>query len=316
MPNNFGTTSTGILAQQGLSLAYLSFLLSIFATDADQLSPNLPDAGKDETIKIKIPTIPAVGNFPSAAQDAGTTEISLTLSFLRDIRIALTQGDINACNTVGTNVASRLMVGRRAKDMAAAIGEDVVSALLAVFTAANGYDLLTAAPQADHDYDYLVDVNAELSAAARRCPQSGRWGLINLATWSNLLKDDRVLRTHRELSGDDPAATQLLRGCAGFDTIRPVPQLATANGTANITGIYGNRSAAVHASRLLRNPSDVFPNAPKNANVEAIIDPQSGQRMWNIEAVDNKAFTAEMIAVILYGVAKGVTQHAVIGRKS
>lgn len=314
MANALGTTSTGLLASRAIELALNSPVLSAFALDAEQFSPNLPAMAKGETLKIKVPALPTVGDFGDAATDMGTAEVSVALSNHKQVYHEVTTAELQALSRVTMNEREALVIDVRARNMAKSLRRKVASDLIALITAANGYTALTEVAIADQDYDYFIDVAATLDADARNCPDEGRWAMVSAELWAVLMKDSRVNKALKG-SGADPTETGIIPDVAGFTVIK-CPFLATANATTRITSLFGVPSCAAWGSRHPADPSSLFPSAPKNSLNEPMVDALTGLRFLNQEIVDSASLKAAMRVSVLYGVAKAITNHALIGAKT
>lgn len=313
MANTLGTTSTGLLAARAIQIAVTSPLLSAFAFDYEQYAPNLPSAGKGETIKAKIPSVPSVSDFGSAAADTGTTEVTITLDQWKQV-----QHDITAAELVAVSQASAgsteaaLLLNARAQLMAGSLMRNIASTILGKVTTANGYTALTAAAAGDMDFDYLVDASGTLDAATRYTPDAGRFVVVNTDMFATLLKDPRVNQQYKATLANDPIKTGVIEDVAGFRVIK-CPFLNTANTHTKLTCIFGSGDAVGWGSRHPADPTGLFAGAPTDSVNEAMVDPATGVRFLNQEWVSTKALTAGMRVSVLYGAGIGNVQHALLG---
>lgn len=314
MANALGTTYTGRLAARAIQLAMISPLLRAFAIDFEQLDPGLPNTAVGESIKIKIPGIPTVGDFGDAATDLATTEVSVLLNQHKQVQHDLTKAEMQALSLDQGDPGALLVIDARARLMGQALTRKVASDLLALITTGNGYDALADVNVGDMDFDYFVDAGATLDEDDRYCPDMGRWAMVSRTVWANLLKDARVNKTNKD-AGFDPTVTGIIPDVAGFQVIK-CPFLNTANATADLEVIFGAPSAVGWGSRHPLDPTVLFPDAPRNSNNEAMVDAETGLRFLNQEFVDSKALTAGMRLSVLYGKAKAVVEHAILGIKA
>lgn len=290
--NSLGTLSTALILTEALSQAVkLRPALSRVTTDWSAQPAKLGDV-----VRSRIIGAATVNDFGTAAADRTDTDASVTLSAFKEVRFKFTAAEISATN--------RNFVAESAAPMAEAIADyfmDVLSALWASTTYTNTTTVATAA----FAYTTLTSINEQLSADSRAVPKTGRFGIVNSAVYRSLLEDPLCNRTQK-CGGEDPIATGRLAGIAGFEEIFEHPGLPTTN---NTNGWFGQKSSTALVVRPPRDPRDLMPNVPVNANMGVISipdanDPTSpGLSVMAVEVIDPSLLTAEVIISFLAGAA-------------
>lgn len=285
MANTLGTLASGVILTRALELVFTKrpILNSI------SLDLSLEEAKLNQTVRSRIFSVPAVANFPAAAQDKTDTDVSVTINQAKQIRHTFTNAELSSTD--------RNLVEESAEPIAVAIANHMVDALAALWTSGNFTNATTEAV-VDTDYETLTVLRQALTG--RGAPDS-RFAAVSAAVYKELLNDPLCNRAAKQ-SGTDPIADGRLQNIAGFSEIFEYPDIPTAG---NLTGFAGSKDSLVLATRLPADPSKVLPNATVPGSIGVITEPKTGLSVMVAEWIDMAALSADIMVVWQYGVAKG-----------
>lgn len=291
MPNSLGTLSSGLILTRALELVFTKRpILNRISLDLSDESAKL-----NSTVTSRIHSIPAVGNFPSAATAKTDTDVPVLINQAKQVRHTFTNAELSSTD--------RNFVDESAEPIAVAIGNHMVDALAALWTLTN-FPLAQETVEAVNDCDYQTLTKLREALGGRGAPDD-RFAAVSGPVYTALLNDPLCNRAAKD-SGDDPIADGRLRNIAGFRDIFEYPAIPTAN---NMIGFAGAKDSVVLATRLPANPADVLPNAAVPGSIGVITEPKTGLSIMAVEWIDMATLSADIMVVWHYGVAKGQTTN-------
>lgn len=285
MANTLGTLSSGVILTRALELVFTKRpILNRISLDLSDESAKL-----GSTVKSRIHSVPAVGDFPSAATAKTDTDVPVTISNAKQIRHTFTNAELSSTD--------RDLVAESAQPLAVAIANHMVDALAALWVPAN-FTNETVEAVVDSDYETLTVLRQALTG--RGAPDE-RFAAVSGPVYKELLNDPLCNRAQKQ-GGADPIADGRLMNIAGFAEIFEYPGIPA---TSNLIGFAGSKDSAVLATRLPADPSKVLPNATVPGSIGVITEPKTGLSVMVAEWIDMAALSADIMVVWQYGVAKG-----------
>jgi hypothetical protein len=287
MANSLGTLSSGVVLARALELVFTKRPI------LNQISLDLStdEAKLNSTVKSRIHSVPAVGDFPSAATAKTDTDVAVTIDKAKQVRHTFTNAELSSTD--------RNLVQEAAEPVAVAIANHMVDALAALWVKTNFPNERVQAV-ADTDYETLTGLRGDLTG--RGAPDE-RFVAVNGPVYTNLLNDPLCNRAAKQ-NGADPIADGRLQNIAGFREIFEYPALPDGP-SDNVIGFAGSKDSLVIATRLPADPSKVLPNAAVPGSIGVITEPRTGLSIMVAEWINMADLSAEIMAVWLYGAAKG-----------
>jgi hypothetical protein len=290
-------TTTEILADTLDAFRTFVPMISAFSTDFSNARSK-----KGEQIMAHVSTLPSVQDWDANSgmelnqveADALITDVPVTLNQFKHVPVrvkALTQ------------LASRKDLYLEAiRNIAYVLGKYVVDYVLSLVTAANVTNQKIASTL-NTSMDTLELLRTTLNT--QKAASVGRFGLISSACGGAIQADPRASNSqyYGQLNGGN--AYRHYVNMAGFSNIWEYPDFP-ANGI-NLSGFFGDRRAAVIASRLPSDIEDLADEAgvPKIANFETLTDDQSGLSMMAIAYQKQGTFDIWLTIALLFGASVG-----------
>lgn len=281
-------------------------MISAMATDFSSDEARLGD-----TIRGRVTTVPTAANYDGTDGYKTNTEAN---SLTEDVDIVLNQHKhvpvkIDYINQISTK---RNLYNEVVGQMAYQLGKTMTDFVLSKVTQANFTHEITGA-SSNGDLDLLEKANLVLNKNG--ASPSGRYGIVDSATFSSLITDDRIASGdyHGQRRGGN--AYGIINNVGGFEQIFEYPDLPAGTDTAEadasrdalVQGFFADRTALVVAARV---PTDMDKVAsalgvPSIAKTEVVSDPDTGLSFMNITYQDPHTFDMYTTTTVIYGAYAG-----------
>lgn len=284
MPNVLGALTSNLIVQEALDLVFTKRpILKSFSLD---LSAN--EEVFNQTVTTRVYNIPAVNNFATGAVDTNYTDVPVTINQFKEVHYAFTPQELS-----GTN---RRLQDEAAEAMAVAIGNHLVDAVAANWTAAN-FPTNTVVASGWNYTNTLVPLRGVLTG--RGVKDSGRFLVTNTAVYNSLLTDTLIVGNQNNSNDGGAIMSGYIPQVTGFGSIQEYPAIPTAGSQV---GFAGTPDTAIVCMRLPVTPTELgvaYPGQYENLTAENGISVAVNR--W-INPVNN-ALNVRLL--LMYGTAKG-----------
>lgn len=285
--NTLGTVANALVSQRILELVTVKrpYIKGVVTDFSDEV------VAKGDTVKTRYVTdlTSSVQNFGTSAQSATTTDVTVTLDAHKEIYLSFT----------GTEVAStrRDLIGEQAEAMAAALGNNMVDALLALVTEANFGTSNQSTQASGWDFSTITAICKGMNNVG--IPDVGRFAWVTEDVAEALVNDQTLLEyVDKSVTR---SAFSAWTNVKGFTNIWEVPTMPQTN---NIVGFFGSRSSLIVSARIPRTGADVL-NVAYDGTLTTVTDPVSGFSVLRNEWIEPSTLAANARLITLYGVDVG-----------
>lgn len=256
----------------------------------------------NDVITAHVAGLPGIESYDSStgyeanADEASTliTDVPVTLDRLRHVPVKVDYLD---------QLSSKKDLFKEAiSNQAFVLGKSVVDYVLSLVLAANFTYSKTAPAPTKQDIDSIcgtLNTNGN--------PPIGRNGIVNTLAYNSLESDARIASKDYKGQMRGNSGYGQIQNVSGFDNIWEYPDLPT--NSENLNGFFGTKNAAVIASRVPQDPTQLATSMgiPAIANFATITDPDSGLTFFGIQWMKAGLFDVYVTVALLYG-AKAGTQ--------
>ncbi len=273
--NSLGTLSGELITQRSLSLLKRTYP-ALFAISTDFSSEN---AAFNQTVKTRLRTIPAVTPYHPvtgyATSDATTTDVPIVIDAHNAVQITF-----NANELASTN---RDLFGEQVEGAHAAIGGDLMDAILALLTAANfpSPANTTTVTLANFARASMTGIGKKMTD--RLVPRAGRFAMLNTAYYEKLGQDSSIVSLATYQQSRIITENELPR-VAKFQPYE-VEAFPT---TGNLTGFAGAPDALAIATRVPNDYTKVMPDADGGGTVQTVVNPDTGISAMLVRFVNHR----------------------------
>jgi hypothetical protein len=280
--NTLGTVVSGIVTQRTLQLMFTRWpILRAITTDFSD-----EPAKVNEVITTRTIGLPTVQNLGGTISNAGVTDVTVTLSLLKEAAFQFA-----ATEWGGT---TRNLVNEHAQAMSVSLGRYLTDTLSALW--GDTYTAETVKATAAVDYSTICSIVSAMNGAG--VPDGGRFGVVSSAV-AAALREDEIVMDHFDRNTASGYAHWV--NLEGFTDIWEYPAFP---GTNNTTGFFASKSACVAACRLLADPGTLL-GFGYPGTLQAVTEPESGLSVLANNYVDANTLALTTRLILLGGVGVG-----------
>jgi len=292
MPNVSGTLAGSLILQRALALVFTTRpVLRSMALDFRDLDSGSSESKWNQTVISRTRGIPAVNDFGTGAVDTADLDVPVTINRFKEVRYSFTPVQYSATD--------RDLIDEHAEPMAVALGNHIIDAVAANWTAAN-FTRPATVKAAGWDYEHLTSVRQTLIEAG--VPEGfQKFYVGNASVYRAFLNDTLIVAGLNNPANGLAIQNGRLPVVAGFG-IQEYPSLPAAG---NLVGFAGTPDSVVYASRVPKSPEEVLPGAKFPGLLSVITEPRTGFSVMVNQWIDAETLNANTRLVWMYGTAVG-----------
>ena len=308
MANSLGALNGALILQEALSLTFQKRpLLKMISKGFTELDGSVQNAQLGQSVTSRIKAVQTVNAFGTGAGDITTTDVTVSLSAMKEIHIAITPAQYNATN--------RDLIAEAAEPIAVALGSHIVDSVSNLWSVAN-YGAGVSVAAAAWTYAGLI-LPIRKAMAAAGVSDANRFAVLNSDVYGALLADPLIVAALNNPANANAIAEGRLPKVAGIQLEEYASLGTNAPGatTDKRIGFAGNPESTVFVARAPKAPSEVgaasFPGT-----IDFIQDPTTGFRVMVNQWIDPSTLVFNNRLVWLQGFAVGNAAQGMLVRNT
>lgn len=300
MANSLGTLSGALILQEALDLTFAKRpALGLISKGFRELDGSVDNALMGQNVVTRIKSLQAVNNFGTGAGNVTDTDVTVTLSNMKEIHVAFTAAQINSTN--------RDLIREVAEPIAVTLGNYIIDSVATLWNTTNfSKHVSTTYTRAGLTLPLaqLMDGTSDANAI----PQENRFAVLNGTPYYGLLNDPLIVAAFNNPANLEAIRTGKLPEVDGI-MLDKYPTL----GAASISryGFAGTPDSTVYAARAPKNPTEIIANLTF-PGIFDYVEAQNGFRVAVQQWIDPQTLAVNNRLVWLDGYAVGNPNNGVV----
>ena len=301
MANSLGTLSGALILQEALNLTFAKRpALSLISKGFRELDGSVNNAVMGQSVVTRVKGLQAVNAFGTGAGNVTDTDVTVTLSNMKEIHVAFTASQINSTN--------RDLIREVAEPIAVTLGNSIVDSGATLWNSTNFSKKQISTTYTRAGLTLPLAQLMDGTTDANAIPQENRFAVFSGTPYYGLLADPIIVAALNNPANLEAIKTGKLPEVDGI-AIDKYPTLGAAS--INRYGFAGTPDSTVYASRAPKNPADIAANLPF-PGVFDYVEADNGFRVAVQQWIDPSTLTVNNRLVWIDGYAVGNPNNGVV----
>lgn len=301
MANNLGTLSGALILQEALELTFSHRpALGLVSKGFRELDGSVDNALMGQSVITRVKALQAVNAFGTGPGNVTDTDVSVTLSSMKEIHVQFTAAQINSTN--------RDLIREVAQPIAVTLANYIIDSVATLWNTTNFAKKQISTTYTRAGLTLPLSQLMDGTTDANAIPQDNRFAVLNGTPYYGLLADPIIVAALNNPANLEAIKTGKLPEVDGI-MVDKYPSLGAAS--INRYGFAGTPDSTVYVARAPKNPTEIIANLPF-PGIFDYVEAQNGFRVAVQQWIDPSTLAVNNRLVWLDGYAVGNPNNGVV----